>query len=167
MIKLVPKVNNINIDTGKFILKSHYDADETELENEIPDISGLASKTALATVENKIPRISNLATKTALSTVENKIPDVSNLATKAALTTIENKIPDGSTLVKKSYYDTKIKNVENKCITTTEFNKLATDAFNTRTVQTHLVKKTDFNNKLSDLNRKIMSNKMKDISIAK
>ena len=35
MTKLVPKVNNINIDTGRFILKSHYDADETELENEI------------------------------------------------------------------------------------------------------------------------------------
>ena len=99
--------------------------------------------------------------------MENKIPDVSNLATKAALTTIENKIPDGSTLVIKSYYDTKIKNIENKYITTTEFNKLATDAFNTRTVQANLVKKTDFNNKLSDLNRKIISNKMKDISIVK
>ena len=97
--KLVAKVNNINIDTGKFILKSHYGADKTELENKIPDVSGFASKTTLATVENKIPSISNLATKTALSTVENRIPDFSNLATKAALTTIENKIPDVSNLV--------------------------------------------------------------------
>ena len=63
--KLVANVNNINIGTGKFILKSDYDADKTELENKIPDVSGFASKTALATVENNIPSISNLATKTA------------------------------------------------------------------------------------------------------
>ena len=63
--KLVAKINNLNIGTGKFILKSDYDADKTELENKIPDVSGFASKTALATVENNIPSISNLATKTA------------------------------------------------------------------------------------------------------
>ena len=97
--KLVTKVNNINIGTGKFILKSDYDADKTELENKIPDVSGFASKTALATVENKIPSISNLATKTALSKIKNKTP-VSNLATTAALTTVENKIPSISNLVK-------------------------------------------------------------------
>ena len=34
-------------------------------------------------------------------------------------------------------------------------------------VQANLVKKTNFDNKLSDLNRKIVSNKMKDISLAK
>ena len=32
----------------------------------------------LIELENKIPDISNLATETALTTVENKIPDVSN-----------------------------------------------------------------------------------------
>ena len=104
--KLVAKVNNINIDTGKYILKSDYDADKTELENKIPDVSGFASKTALATVENKILSISNLATKTALSTVKNKIPDVGNLVTKAASTTVENKITSISNLVKKTDYDT-------------------------------------------------------------
>ena len=67
--KLVAKINNINIDSGKFILKSDYDADKTKLENKIPDVSGFPSKTALATVEIKIPSISNL------STIENKIPD--------------------------------------------------------------------------------------------
>ena len=36
-----------------------------------------------------------------------------------------------------------------------------------RLLQANLVKKTDFDNKLSDLNRKIVSNKTKDISIAK
>ena len=34
-------------------------------------------------------------------------------------------------------------------------------------MQANLVKKTDFDNKLSDLNRKIVSNKTKDISLAK
>ena len=56
---------------------------------------------------------------------------------------------------------------ESKHITATELNKLATDAFNTRNVQANLVKNTDFDNKLSDLNRKIVSNKTKDISLAK
>ena len=114
--KLVSKVNNIDIGVGKFILKSDYDADKTKL-------------------ENKIPNISNLATKAVLNTIENKTPNISNLATKAALNTIENKIPDVSNLVKKSDYDTKIKDIENKYITTTEFNKLASDAVNARIVQ--------------------------------
>ena len=114
--KFVTKVNNINISTGKFILKSDNNADETEL-------------------ENKIPNISNLETKAALTTIENKIPNVSNLATIAALNTIENKIADISNLVKKSDYDTKSKDIENKYITTTEFNKLASDAVNARIVQ--------------------------------
>ena len=35
----------------------------TELENEIPDISNLATETAVTAVENKIPSISNLVTK--------------------------------------------------------------------------------------------------------
>ena len=114
--KLVAKVNNINIGTTKFILKSDYDADKIELENKIPDVSGFVSKTALAIVENKIPSISNLATKAALTTVENKIPSVSKLATKAALTTVENKIPTISNLVKKTDYDTKVGEIENRMI---------------------------------------------------
>ena len=84
--KLVANVNNINIGTGKFILKSDYDGDKIELKKKIPDVSGFVSKTALATVENKIPSISNLATKAALTTVKNKIPDVSNLVKKATMT---------------------------------------------------------------------------------
>ena len=51
-----------------------------------------------------------------------KIPDISNLATKTALTSVENKIPDVSNLVKKSGYDTKIKEIESKYISNTEFN---------------------------------------------
>ena len=87
--KLVTKVNNIN--TSGFALKTKYD---TELENKIPDTSGLVKKTDYNTkiteTEGKIPDISNLATKTALTTVKNKIPNVSRLATKTELTAIEN-----------------------------------------------------------------------------
>ena len=37
--KLVAKVNNI--DTSVFVLRSKYDKDKSEIENKIPDTSGL------------------------------------------------------------------------------------------------------------------------------
>ena len=40
--KLVAKVNSI--DTSRFVLKTKYDTDKSELENEIPDTSGLVKK---------------------------------------------------------------------------------------------------------------------------
>ena len=65
------------------------------------------------------------------------------------MTAVENKIPDTSNLVRKTDYNTKITEIEKKLtdhnhdkyITTTEFNKLATDTFNARIVQANLVKK--------------------------
>ena len=42
--------------------------------------------TKIAEIEVKNPDVSNLATKTALTTVENKIPDVSNLVKKQIIT---------------------------------------------------------------------------------
>ena len=41
--KLVAKVDNI--DTSGFVLKPKYDTDKSELENKVPDISGLVKKT--------------------------------------------------------------------------------------------------------------------------
>ena len=41
--KLVTKVNAI--DTSRVFLKTKYDTDKSELENEIPDTSGLVKKT--------------------------------------------------------------------------------------------------------------------------
>ena len=40
--KLVAQVNSI--DTSRFVLKTKYDIDKTELENKIPDTSGLVKK---------------------------------------------------------------------------------------------------------------------------
>ena len=149
--KLVAKVNGI--DTSKFILKTKYDTDKSELENKIDtDTSGFVKKTdynaKIAEIENKIPDISNLATKTALTTVENKIPSVSNLVKKTdyntKVTEIENKLNNHN---------------HDKYIDTQEFNKLAADVFNARLAQANLITKTDFDAKLSSLNRKITKNK--------
>ena len=79
--KLVAKVNANN--TSNFVLKTKYNADKTELENEISDTSGLVKMTdynsKISEIEGNISDISNLATKTALTSVQNKIPDVSSL----------------------------------------------------------------------------------------
>ena len=163
------------------MLKTYFSTDKTELENKIPDISGLATKAQLnvvenrtprasdlvrkndlITIENKIPNTSNIVSKSDLTAVENKIPNISNLATKKALTTVENKIPDISYLVKTTDYNTKITNIENKLnnhnhgkyIDTSKFNTLATNVSNARLAQANLIAKTDFNTKLSSLNRK-------------
>ena len=170
--KLVAKVNNI--DTNNFVLETKYDTDKSELENEITGTSGLVKKTDYFTkiteIEDKIPNISNLTTKTALTTVENKIPSVSNLATKTALTTVENKIPDVTNLVKETDYDTKVTEIEmkisshnnDKYIDFQEFNKLAADIFNATIAQ---VTKTDFDAKLSSLNRIITANQTKHLFV--
>ena len=43
--------------------KTNYNTKITELENKIPDVSNLATKTALTAGENKIPSISSLVKK--------------------------------------------------------------------------------------------------------
>ena len=111
--------------------------------------------------------------KTNLTELENKIPDGSSLATKTALTTVENKLPDVSSLVKKTDYNTKLREIENKLnnhnldkyIDTPEFNKLAEDVFNARLAQANLITKSDFDAKLSSLNRKITKNKTRHLLV--
>ena len=98
---------------------------------------------------------------------QGKLPSITGLAGTSALTAVENKIPDFSNLVKKTDYNTKIREIENKVsghdhgkyITTSEFNKLTTEIFTARLTQAHLVTKKDFDDKLINLNRKINSNK--------
>ena len=62
------------------------DTDKLELENKIPDTTGLVKKTdydaKIADIEDKIPDVTNLVTKAALTTVENKISNVSSLVKK-------------------------------------------------------------------------------------
>ena len=127
--------------------------------------------------KKKIPNTNNFVKKsdynTKISETEGNIPSISGLATTSALTPVENKIPGISYLVNKTDYDTKVREIEKKLtnhnhdeyITTTEFNKLATDVFNVRLVQANLRTKTDFDVKLSSLSRKITSKKTKHLLI--
>ena len=43
--------------------KADYNTKISEIEGKIPDVSSLATKTALTTVENKIPSVSSLVKK--------------------------------------------------------------------------------------------------------
>ena len=75
--------------------------------------------------------------------------------------------------MKKTDYNTKISDIENKIsdhnhdkyITTSEFNKLTTGTFNARLGQTNLITKTDFDTRLQSLNKRINSNKTKHVLI--
>ena len=150
--KFVAKVNDI--DTSGLVKKTDYNTKISEIEDKIPDTSGLVKKTDY---------------NTKIIEIEDKIPNISGLATKTALTTVENKIPSISGLVKKTVYNTKITDIENKLnnhnhdkyVATSEFNALAANVFNARLAQANLMTKTDFDAKLSSLNRKITSNKTK------
>ena len=52
-----------------------------------------------------------------------------------------------------------------KYITTPEFNTLAADVFNSKLAQANLITKTDFDVKLSSLNREITGNKSKNLLV--
>ena len=152
--KLVTKGNSI--DTSGFVLKTKYDTEKSKFENKIPDTCGLVKKTdhgaKIANIEGKIPDVNDLATKTALTAVENKIPSVSILVKKknAKVTDIENKFNNHN---------------HDKYIDTQEFNKLAAHIFNARIAHENSITKTDFDDKLSNLNRKITSNKTKHVLV--
>ena len=59
-------------------MKTKYQTDKTDLEKKIPEVTDFVKK-KVTELDNKIPCISSLATKTALTAVENKIPSVSSL----------------------------------------------------------------------------------------
>ena len=75
--------------------------------------------------------------------------------------------------LKKTEYNNKVRDIENKLnnhnhdkyITTPEFNTLAAGVFNARLAQANLVAKTDFDNTVSGLNNKIAEKKKKNGSI--
>ena len=119
--------------------------DKLDIAKKVPvpvDLSQLSDvkdvyNTKIQNIEDKIPVITNLAINASLSTkineVKGDIPKITNLATTAFLTALENKIANVSNLVKKTDYNTKIGEIENKIttdhdhdkyITTKEFNKL-------------------------------------------
>ena len=126
-----------------------YGTDKSELENKNPDTSDLVKKTdynfKITEIEDKIPDISNLATKTALTTGENKIPNVSRLATKTELTAIENKIPHISKFATKT---------------------AITNLSNTVPDISTLIKKSNNNTKIAEIENKYVSNTGFDSKLA-
>ena len=123
-------------------------------------------------LEKKIPDVSNLV-KSKTHWIRKQDSRCKYLATKTALTAVENKKPNVSILVKNTDYNTKITEIENKLnnnnhdkyITTPEFNTLVVDVFNVRLAQTNFITKTDFDAKLSNLNRKFTVNKSKNLLV--
>ena len=91
---------------------------------------------------------------TKVSKVENKIPNTTHLVTTNVLNSkiseVENEIPDNS-----------------KYITTREFNKLTAENFAAILKQANLVKKADFDNKLTSFNKRITSNETKHLGVDK
>ena len=112
----------------------------------------------IKTIENEVLDITNLATKTTLNAKINEVkgetPNITNLPTTSALTTVENKTPSISNLVKKTDYNTKINEIEKKItdhnqdkhITTPEVNKFAEEIFDLRLKQANLASKIDIAN---------------------
>ena len=132
--KLVAQVDNI--DTSGLVKKTDYNTKISEIEDEVLDSSSLVKKTdcnTKITELRKIPDISRLATKTALTTVENKIPSIIGLVKKTdyntKITNIENKLNNHN---------------HDKYVATSEFNTLAANVFNARLAQANLITKTDF-----------------------
>ena len=154
----IDKLKPVPVDLSKLsgmvkniVKKSDYNSKISEMENKIPYISNLVTKTALTSAENKIQNISGLVTKTELTTVENKIPDISSLATKTALTTVENKIPNINGLATK----TELTTVENKIpdVSNLATKTALTNLSNAVPDISTLTKKSDHNKKLLSLKR--------------
>ena len=82
-------------------------------------------------------------------------------------------MPSVSRLVKKTDYDAKITEIENKLnnhnhdkyITTPECSTLAADVFSARLKEAGLVSKKNFDNTVSSLDSKIAENKTKNVFI--
>ena len=119
--------------------------------------------------------MTNLATNTSLNAkineVKGEILSITNLAITTALAAVENKIPNVCNWVKRADYNSKNNEIENKITDTTpEFHKLTAENVAASLEQANLtskndianfVKKTDFDGKLKNLNKKATSNKSK------
>ena len=103
------------------------------LKKKTPDVTDLVKETKLTELENEISDVSGLATKSALITVGKKMPDPSSLVKKkdydTKISELEEKLTDHN---------------HDKYITTPEFNALAASVLNTRLGQANLITKTDF-----------------------
>ena len=88
--ELVEKVNTI--DTSKLVNKTDYNVKTKDIEDKIPDITNLATTTALTNVENKISDVSDLVKK---ADYDAKIKDIKDkYLTTSDYNKFTNNIPD-------------------------------------------------------------------------
>ena len=70
------------LNTSGLVKKTDYNSNISEIDGKVPNITGLATNSALIAVANKIPDISNLVEKTdyntKISETENKTSDHDN-----------------------------------------------------------------------------------------
>ena len=97
--------NKIHYVSG-FLLTSVLNSKITEVENKIPDIKNLPSKTELTAAENKIPNVNNLVTKTYYCAEITKTKN--GYVTNAALNASHKY------LVQKAYFNAELKKVDDK-----------------------------------------------------
>ena len=114
----VNKLGPVSVDLSKLsnlvkndvVKKDVHNAKIKNIEDKIPDITHLASKTTLNAKTNEvkveIPNIIKLAinayVNTEINEVKGKIANISNFATTSDFTAVENKVPSVSNLVKKN-----------------------------------------------------------------
>ena len=96
------------IDLSKYVFRSKYDSEISNLKLKIPNIS---NKLDASTFNSNV---SELETK--IKTAERK-PDISNLASKTKFKNIQNKIPDVNGFVKNTDYATEISGIKNGYVT--------------------------------------------------
>ena len=121
----------IYINTIGFVLITKYDTDKTDL-----NTSALVRKTGY---------------NFKIAVIKGKIHSISGLVANAGLTSVENKIPSVRNLVKKTDYNSKITEIENKCITTAEYNKFIKDIVDNSIEMKNLITNSDFDAKLQEL----------------
>ena len=179
--KKVDIKNISHVDTSSFALKT----DLANLKTEVYQLD----IDKLVPVPTDLSKLSNVGKNDVvinivydkLVTEVNAIPlnniDTSDFVLKINYNTdktqLEKRIPNVTDFVIKTDCNTKINDIENrntdhnhnKYIDTPDFNKVAANVFNARLKQANLLTKTDFDDKLSNLNRKITSNQTKYVLV--
>ena len=126
--KLVPVLVDLSklseVSKNDVVKKDVYNAKIKNIEDKIPDITNLATKTTLNAkineVKGEIPNTTNLAVYASfnakINEVKGEIHNITNLATTSALITIEDGMPSVSNLVKKLTITQKILKLKRKLL---------------------------------------------------
>ena len=151
--------NITHVDTSSFALKTNFANLKTEVDKLDVD--------KLTTVSVDLSKLSNVVKNDVKKTVYDKlVAKVDNINTSGLvkktdyntkITEIEDKIPDSSSFVKKTDYSTKITEIEGKI---PDISDLATKTALTTLENkipsiTGLVEKTDYNTKITDIENKL------------